>query len=87
MMDLSECPDLPTDGVVAGSVLEELERSLLALKIVAHSIDLREAALAENVENLEPAVNDVSDGVVGCLRPDRRFDFGRVWFRKAIAVT
>ena len=60
--------DLPSHGVVAGGVVEQLEGSLLALDVVAHPVDLREAALAEHLEDLEPPVDDVADGVVRRLR-------------------
>ena len=45
VVDLPQRADLPAHGVVAGGVVEELERSLLAFDIVADAVDLREAAL------------------------------------------
>ena len=72
VVDLAQRADLPAYGVVAGGVVEELEGALLALDVVAHPVDLREAALAEDVEDLEPPVDDVADRVVGGLGADRR---------------
>ena len=87
MVDLAERADLAAHRLVAGGVVEELERSLLAFDLVAHPVDLREPALAEDVEDLEASVDHVADGVVGGLRPDRRLHLGRVRLGKHLAVT
>ena len=71
VVDLAKRADLAAHGVVAGGVVEQLEGALLALDLVAHSVHLGEAALAEDVEDLESPVDDVADGVVGCLCPGR----------------
>ena len=73
MMDLAQRADLASHGVVAGGVVEELERALLALDLVAHAVDLREAALAEDVEDLEAAVDHVADRVVRGRAPTDDF--------------
>ena len=60
MVDLAQRADLPADGFVAGGVVEELERTLLAFDFIENAVDLRETALAKDVEDLEPAVDDVA---------------------------
>ena len=87
VVDLPERADLSTHGVVTGGVLEELECALLALDLVAHPVNLREAALAEDVEDLEPPVDHVADGVVGRLGADRGLHLGRVRLRQHFTVT
>src|ERR1022692_1234918 len=72
VVDLPECSDLPADSVVASSVLEKLERSVLALKLVPDSINLREPALAKEREDFESSVDDVSDRIVRRLGANRR---------------
>jgi hypothetical protein len=67
MVDLPECPDLSTDCVVAGGVLKELERSVLALNLVPDSVNLRKPALAKEREDFESSVDDVSDRIVQIL--------------------
>ena len=64
MADTPECSYLAPDCLVAGSVVEELERSFDILDRVADAIDARETAGAKNGENLEATVDDVADGVV-----------------------
>src|SRR5690349_10684873 len=72
VMNLSKGADLAPYRLVAGGAIELLERSLFALDVIPHPIDLREPALPENLQDLEPSINDVPDGVVGGLRADRR---------------
>ena len=86
VVDLAERADLATDSFVAGGVVEELEGPLLALDLVADPVDLREAALAEDVEDLEPPVDHVADGVVGGLGADRRLHLCRVGLGQHLAV-
>src|SRR5271165_1488028 len=61
MMDLPQGADLAAHRLIAGGAVEELERSLLTLDVVAHAIDLRKAALPEYVQYLEAALKDVAD--------------------------
>src|ERR1700733_8571290 len=67
MMDLSQGADLAAHRLIAGSVVEELERSLLTFDIVAHPIDLRETAVAEYAENVEGALDHLADSVFSRL--------------------
>src|ERR1039458_9723640 len=75
MMDLSQGADLAAHRLITGSVVEELQRSLLTLDIVAHVIDLRKTALPEYAENLEAALEDVADSVFSGFGPNRRPHF------------
>ena len=61
VVDLAECADLPAHGVVAGGVVEQLEGPLFALDDVDDPVDLREAAAAEDLLDLEPTVDRVAD--------------------------
>src|ERR1044072_2308696 len=44
VMYLPQGADLTADRLVAGGGFEELERSFLTLDVIAHAVDLREAA-------------------------------------------
>ena len=72
MMDLPQGADLAAHRLIAGGAVEELERSLLTLDVIAHAKDLRKAALPEYVQNLEAALKDIADSVVSGLGPDGR---------------
>src|SRR5580704_10912072 len=86
MMDLAQGADLAAHRLVPGDAVEELERSLLALDVIAHAIDLREAALPEYVQDLEAALDDVADGVISGRGPSRGPHLGRVGFRERLAA-
>src|SRR6185312_11751950 len=58
------------------------ERSFLTLDVIAHAVDLREAALPDYVHDLEAALEDVADGVVGGL--GRGSHLGRIRFRERL---
>jgi len=70
--DLAQRRDLAPHSVVAGGVVEELERAFLLLNVVVNAVDLREATLAKYPEDFESAVDDVTGDVRGGLRPGRR---------------
>src|SRR5580658_582346 len=86
MMDLPQGADLAAHRLIPGGAVEELERSLLTLDVIAYAIDLRKAALPEYLENLEAALEDVADGVVGRLDPCRGSHLCRVRFRERLAA-
>ena len=69
VLDLPQGADLAAHGLVPGGVVEELDRALLVLDVVADAVDLREAASPDDLEDLEAAVDDVADRVVGGLVP------------------
>src|ERR1700693_348871 len=78
MMDLPQGADLAAYRFVSGGAVEELDRPLLALDVIAHAVDLREAALPGYGQNLEAALDDVTDGVGSSLRPSRGSHLWRV---------
>ena len=86
MMDLPQGADLAAHRLIAGRAVEELERPLLTLDVIAHAVDLRKAALPEYLQNLEAALEDVADGVVSSLGPHRGSHLGRVRFRERPAA-
>src|SRR5260370_30233074 len=67
MIDFPKGADLPAHRVVACGALEQLERSFLPLKLIAHALHPGESALAEDVEHLESPVDHVADCVVPSL--------------------
>ena len=69
MTDLPQGADLAAHRRIAGGVVEELERPLVILDLVAHAIDLREPALPEDVQDLEAVIDDIADDVVSGLGP------------------
>src|SRR5690348_9414863 len=83
-MDFPQGADLTADRLVAGGGFEELERSFLTLDVIAHTVDLREAALPDDVHDLEAALEDVANGVVGGLGPGRGSHLGWVRFRERL---
>ena len=85
-MDLAQGADLAAHRLVPGGAVEELERSLLALDVIAHAVDLREAALPDDVQDLEAVLDDVADRVVRGLAPGRGPHLGRVGFRERPAA-
>ena len=85
-MDSPQGTDLAAHRLVAGGGFEELECSLLTLDVIAHAVDLREAALPDDVHDLEAAIEDVADGVVGSPGPGRGPHLGRVRFRERLAA-
>src|SRR3984885_2621477 len=80
MMDLAQGADLAAYRFIAGGAVEELERPLLALDVLAHAVDLREAALTDHGQNLEAALEDVTDSVGSSLGPSRGSRVCRVRF-------
>src|SRR5262250_2915224 len=86
MADFPQGADLASHRLIPGGAVEELERSLLTLDVIAHAIDLREAALPEYLKNLEAALEDVADSVVSRPGLDRDQGLGRVRFRERSAV-
>src|SRR5580704_18887264 len=52
MMDLAQGADLAAHRLVPGGAGEELERSLLALDVIPDAVDLREAALPHDTQDL-----------------------------------
>ena len=86
MMDLPQGADLAAHRLVPGGAVEELERSLLTLDVIAHAVDLREAALPDQVQDLEAVLDDVADRVVRGLAPGRGSHLGRVRFRERPAA-
>src|SRR5205814_256208 len=86
VVDLPESGNFSAHGFVTSSVLEQLECALLALDLVAHPVNLREAALAEDVEDLEPPVDHVAYCVVGGLGADRGLHLGWVRLRQHFSV-
>src|SRR5579862_8913799 len=86
MMDLPQGADLAAHRLIAGGAVEELERSLLALEVIAYPVDLRKAAPPDYLEDLEAAVDDVADRVVRSLGPGRESHVCRVRFRECGSV-
>jgi hypothetical protein len=86
VVDLPQRADLTAHRLVPGGAVEQLERSLLILDVIAHAVDLREAALPEYLEDLETAVENVADRVVNGLPPARGPYLGRVRFREGLAA-
>src|SRR5580658_5009580 len=72
MMDLPQGADLAAHRLIPGGAVEELERSLLPLEVIAYAVDLRKAALPDHLENLEAAVDNVAGSVVSSPGPSRR---------------
>src|SRR6476660_9225480 len=87
MMDLPQGADLAADRRRPGRALEQLERSLLTLDVIVHAIDLGKAALPDDVQNLEAALEEVADGVVSRPGPHRGSHRRRVRFRKRSAAS
>jgi len=85
-MDLPQGADLAAYRLIAGGAFEELERSLLTLDVIAHAIDLREASLPEYVQDVEATLENVADGVVSSLGPDRGSHLGWVRFGERLAA-
>src|SRR6516165_6627474 len=67
MMDLPQGADLAAHRLVPGGAVEELERPVRTLDVIVHAIDLRKAALPEDVQDLEAALKDVADRIVSGL--------------------
>src|SRR3984893_6014865 len=65
MTDLPQGADLAATPPAPGGAVEELERPFLSLDVVAPPVDLREAAPPEQAQDLEAALEDVADRVVG----------------------
>src|SRR3984885_4168332 len=80
MMDLAQGADLAAHRFISGGAVEELERPLLALDLIAHAVDLREAALTDCGQNLEAALEDGTDSVGSSLGPSRGSRVCRVRF-------
>ena len=85
-MDLPQGADLAAHRLIPGGAVEELERSLLTLDVIAYAVDLRKAALPEHVQNLEAALENVADSVVSSLGPGRGSQLCRVRFRERPAA-
>ena len=86
MTDLAQSADLAAHRRIAGRVVEELERPLLLLDLVAYPVDLRKPASPEDVQDLEAVVDDIADSVVSGLDPDRRSQLCCVRARQRVAV-
>src|SRR5690242_21276724 len=87
MTDLAQGADLAAHRrLVAGGAVEELERPLLSLDLIAYPVDLREAALPEQAQNLEAALEDVADRVVGSPGRARGSPLRRVGLRERPAA-
>ena len=77
MMNLPQGAELAAHRLIAGCAIEELECPLLTFDLVAYAINLRKAALPENVQDLETVVEDVTDLVVSGFPPaDDRISAG-----------
>ena len=68
-MDLPEGADLAAYRRIAGGVIEQLEGSLLALDVIVHAVDLGKAAPPDGVQDLEAALENITDRVVNGLGP------------------
>src|ERR1700677_3149316 len=86
MMDLPQGADLAAHRLVPCGGLEELERSLLTLDVIAHAVDLGEAALPDHVQDLEAVLDDFADRVLRGLAPRRGSQLGRVGFGEGPAA-
>src|ERR1700744_6075438 len=86
MMDLAQGRDLAAYRLIPFRAVEELERPILALDVIMHAIHLRKAALPEQGQNLEAAVDEVADGVVGGLASIGGPQLCRVGFRERLAA-
>src|SRR5690242_14791450 len=86
MMDLPQGADLAADRRRPGGAPEHFERSLLTLNVIVHAIDLGKAALPDDVQNLEAALEEVADGVVSRPGPNRGACRCPVRFRKRLAA-
>ena len=64
VLDLPQRADLPAHSFIASGAIEELESALFTFDLIEDPVDLGEATLPENFENLEPSVNDVTDRIV-----------------------
>src|SRR4029077_8259680 len=85
-MDFPQGADLAAHRLIAGGGVEELERPLLTLDVITHAVDPRKTALADYLENLEAALEDVTGSVVGGFASYRGSDLGRVGFRERSAA-
>src|SRR5580700_7670185 len=63
VIDLPQGADLPAHRLIPGGAVEDLERPLLILDVIVHSVNLRKAALPQEVQNLEAALEYVADRV------------------------
>jgi hypothetical protein len=86
VLDLPQGADLAAHGLIPGGVVEELDRALLVLDVVAYAVDLREAASPDDLEDLETAVDDITDRVVVWLGPGRGPHLLRVRLRQRLAA-
>src|SRR5262245_4053993 len=87
MMDLPQGADLAAHRLIPGGALEQLERSLLTLDVIVHAIDLGKAPLPDNVQDLEAVLEEVADGVISGLGPNRGSHLGWVRLRKRLAAS
>src|SRR5215831_11379432 len=87
MMDLPQGADLAADRRRPGGALEQLERSFLTLDVIVHAVDLGKAPLPDHVQDLEAALEEVADGVVTGLGPNRGPHLSWVRFRKRLAAS
>src|ERR1700757_1501447 len=86
MMDFPQGADLTAHPLVAGGAVEELDRPLLGLDVIAHAVDRRKAAPPEYLENLEAAVDDVAGRVLRGRDPSRGSHLRLVGFRESLAA-
>src|SRR5215472_1647296 len=87
MTDLPQGADLAAHRLIPGGAVEELERPVRALDVIVHAVDLRKAALPEDAQDLEAALKDVADRIVGSLGPGGGLHFCWVRFRERLAAT
>src|SRR5690242_21407533 len=87
MMDLPQGADLAADRRRPGGAPEHLERSFLTLDVIVHAIDLGKAALPDDVQDLESALEEVADGVISGPGPNRGSHRCRVRFRERLAAS
>src|SRR5580692_9626447 len=87
VIDLPQGTDLPAHRLIPGGAVEDLERPLLILDLIVDAVNLRKAALPYDAQNLETALEDVADSVVGSLGPSWGQHVSRVGLRERPAAT